>query len=218
VLIELPKSKIRFFSEEEIEARDKAERERFEAEMRAHDERRLAEGAGAEIEELEEDEDDIIAPGGAAMFQAEEEEEEGYGLIPEELNSELERKARRTDREAAGESEETMKMMEETELMDEMLDHGKETPLKAFLADLHLPSPAAVLTDEEAERVLKPALMKLALGGVAFHICEHCSLREAYRIFMEEICEKSGVFQPLFGTGWVQNVCTSDYCKECRGE
>jgi hypothetical protein len=110
-----------------------------------------------------------------------------------------------------------MKMMEETELMDEMLDHGKETPLKAFLADLHLPSPAAVLTDEEAEQALKPALMKLALGGVAFHICEHCSVREAYRIFMEEICEEAGVFQPLFGTGWVQNVCTSDYCKECLG-
>jgi hypothetical protein len=217
VLIELPMSKLRFPSEYEIAARDRAEKESFAAEMREMEERQREKGASGKSDESMEEED-IHPSSPGPNSETEENDEEEYGLIPDELGSELERKARRTDREIAGESEETIKMMEETELMDEMLEHGKQTPLKEFLADLKLPSPAAVLTDEEADQLLKVALTKLALGGVAFHSCEHCSVREAYRIFIEEICEESGIYPQLRGTGWVQNVCASDFCKKCMGE
>lgn len=221
VLIELPMSKLRFLTEEEIAARDKAEKESFEAEMREQEERQRAKTTNPEIDDLpgeEEDDDDILAPAPDPISQAEEDGEEGYGLIPEELNSDLERKARRMDLEVAGESEDTIKMIEETELMDEMLEKGKQTPLMEFLADLKLPSPASVATEEEAEQSLKLALMKLALAGVAFHLCEHCTIREAYRIFIEEVCGKCGHYRPLCGTGWVQNYCASDYCPKCLGE
>jgi hypothetical protein len=210
VVIELPMSRIRVLTEDEIDARERAETESLEAEMRAEDEareRRKGEGADEAAPSI----DDLVD-------ELDEEEDEGYRLIPHELDAELERKARRVDREVAGESEESIKMMEETELMDEMLESGKQTPLKEFLADLELPSPAGVLTEEQAEQSLKIALMKLALCGVAFHICEHCSIREAYRIFIEDVCENCGHYKPLCGTGWVQNYCTSDYCKECIGE
>ena len=214
VLIELPVSKVRFFDEAEIAARNKAEVEDMEAEMRKRDEEREDGGPGiiAFTPEGEIDPLDLL-------FPAEGEDEEGYGLIPDELESELARKARRTDREVAGEAEDSIKTMEEMELMDEMLEKGKLTPLMEFLADLNLPSPATVSTDEQAEESLKIALAKLALAGVAFHVCEHCSAREAYRIFIEDVCsdsEGSGAFRPLIGTGWVQNFCASDYCKKCR--
>jgi len=216
VVIELPISKLRFLSDDEIAARDQAEKESFEAEMREMDERQREESPDGKTDEAMEDDIQPLSPD--PVSELEEDDEEHYGLIPDELGSELERKARRTDREIAGESEETIKMMEETELMDDLMEHGKQTPLKEFLADLNLPSPATVLTDEEADQLLKVALMKLALGGVAFHTCEHCSVREAYRIFIGEICEKSGAYPQLRGTGWVQNVCASDFCKKCLGD
>ena len=211
VVIELPMSKIRFPSEEEIAVRDQAEKEAFEAELRQAETQYQA-------EEAIPPEDEVAPPEEISTSSTEDEDEEGYGLIPEELNSDLERHARRIDREVAGESEDSIKMIEETELMDQMLDHGKQSPLQEFLADLQLPSPADVSTEEQAEQALKLALMRLALAGVAFHVCEHCSIREAYRIFIEEVCKNSGHFRPLCGTGWVQNYCTSDYCKECSGD
>jgi hypothetical protein len=217
VLIELPMSKLRFLSEDEIAARDQAEKEKFDAETREMDERRREESTSEKTDDLIEEEDDIY-PSSPAPSETEEDDEEGYGLIPDELGSELERKARRTDREIAGESEETIKMMEETELMDDLMEHGKQTPLKEFLADLNLPSPATVLTEEEADNLLKVALAKLALGGVAYHTCEHCTIREAYRILIDVICEESGAYPQLRGTGWVQNVCASDFCKKCTGD
>jgi hypothetical protein len=213
VVIELPISKVRFLSETEIAARNKAEAESFEIETLKLD------------EECETGEPEIIriTPEGGIdppdlLSQPGNEDDEGYGLIPDELESELARKARRTDREVAGEPEDSINTLEEMELMDEMLEKGTRTPLMEFLADLNLPSPAAVLTDGQAEQSLKMALTKLALAGVAFHVCEHCTAREAYRIFIEDVCsdaEDSGAFRPLIGTGWVQNFCSSDYCKQC---
>jgi hypothetical protein len=221
VVIELPMSKIRFLSEHEIAARDRADKESFEAEMREMEERRQRESASAGTDELIDeliDEEDIDFSSHDNISETQENDGDEYRLIPDELRSELERKSRRTDRAVAGDSEETIKMLEETELMDDLMERGKRTPLKEFLADLNLPSPETVLTDEDADQVLKLALMKLALGGVAYHTCEHCSVREAYRIFIEEICEKSGAFPQLRGTGWVQNVCASDFCKKCLGD
>ena len=217
VAIELPMSKIRFPSDAEIAARDQAERESFEEEMRRMEEQRnRGESAGPELDESMQ-EDEIADPGEITMSEIEKDDEEGYGLIPDELDSELERQARRTNREIAGESDDSIKTIEETELMDEMLDHGTQTPLQEFLGGLRLPSPADVSTEEQAGQALKLALTKLALAGVAFHVCEHCSIREAYRIFIEEVCGNSGHYRPLCGTGWVQNFCTSDYCEKCMG-
>ena len=213
VVIELPFSKIHFPTEAEIAARDHAEEER-----RLAEEKREARESMAPSEDTPAPEDDIPSPDEPSISPIEDDDEETYGLIPDELDSELERQARRVDREVRGESPDSIKMMEETELMDEMIENGEQTPLLDFLADLKLPSPADVSTEEDAEQALKLALTKLALAGVAFHVCEHCSARDAYRIFIEKVCKDSGHYRPLIGTGWVQNFCASDYCEKCMGE
>jgi hypothetical protein len=209
VVIELPMSKLRFLSEEEAAARDQAEEDSFEAETKAWD---------GELESPE-SEPPGDEPGPAEEYsisEIEEDADEGYDLIPGDLDLELERQARRTDWEIAGDSPIVVKLRDESELMDDMLDRGKQTPIQEFLADLDLPSPESVATEARAEEALSTALMKLALAGIAFHVCEHCTIREAYRILIEEVCAKAGAYKPLIGTGWVQNYCTSDYCKRCN--
>ena len=61
-------------------------------------------------------------------------------------------------------------------------------------------------------------LTVMALIGVAFDICEHCSPREAYRILVREVLEKERGFGKLAGTDWVQHYATSDYCAACRAK
>jgi len=217
VVIELPVSKLHILDEDEIAARDREEQEEIAAEMRRMEEEdRMREATTPEIT--------AITPEGETDLMdllSDDDDEEGYGLIPEELESELARNARRVDREVAGEPPDAIRMMEETELMDEMLEKGERTPLMEFLSDLKLPSPSDISNEAEAEKALNAALMKLALAGVAFHVCEHCSATDAYRILIDEICQKSedtGAFRPLIGTGWVQNFCASDYCARCQAD
>jgi hypothetical protein len=133
VVIELPMSKIRFLSEHEIAARDRADKESFEAEMREMEERRQRESASAGTDELIDeliDEEDIDFSSHDNISETQENDGDEYRLIPDELRSELERKSRRTDRAVAGDSEETIKVLEETELMDDLMERGKRTPLK----------------------------------------------------------------------------------------
>ena len=205
VVIELPVSKIHFLSEAEITARDQAERQSFEAEMRQKKDESETQAGTPVGSDPQQESDEMTLFEENAISPTEDDEEEAYGLIPDDLDSELERRARRLDREIAGESPDAIKAMEEMELMDEMLEKGKPAPLQEFLKDLKLPLPANILTEEDAEQTLKLALTELALAGVAFHVCQHCSAGDAYRIFMEKVCKDSGFYRPLIGTmtGWL---------------
>jgi hypothetical protein len=144
------------------------------------------------------------------------EEDQGYGLIPDELNREMERSARRTDREIAGEPEDAIKAIEECEMLDDLIDHAEGTRTGKLIERLKLPPPAADLTDLQAGEAMGVALKELALFGVAFHICEHCSIQEAYRMLIEEVCEECKVFPEMRGTSFVQHFSTSDFCQQCQ--
>jgi hypothetical protein len=156
-----------------------------------------------------------------AIFEVAEEEStdgehESYGLISDELNHELERSARRTDREIAGEPEDAGKAIEECERLDDLIEHGEGTPTGKLLARLGLPQPAANLTDSQAWQALSAALAQLAMFGVAFHVCEHCSVQDAYRMLIEKVCEECTVFPEMRGTSFVQHFSTSDFCQRCQ--
>jgi len=144
--------------------------------------------------------------------------EEGYGLIPDELNRELERASRRLDREASGESEDVIREIEECELMDDLIENGEGEPITKLFAGMRLPKPADLATEDAAEQALKPALMQLALYGVAYDVCEHCSIREAYRILIDQVCVECTVYPEIRGTSWVQHFSTSDFCPVCQGK
>ncbi len=148
-----------------------------------------------------------------------ESEPEGYGLVPEELNRELERNAYKIDLEIAGESEDAVAQeIAECELMDDLIENGVESPLRELIEDLALPEPSEELNEDEAEKALKKALVRLAAYGLAFDVCEHCSPREAYRILIEKVCVEGGYFPEMRGTSWVTHYSTSDDCPACEKE
>lgn len=133
-----------------------------------------------------------------------------------ELDQELEEAARRLDREISGESDASEEFLREMETFDELIEHGPRIPLRSLLADLSLPAPAPELTEAQAYQALQTALARLAMTSVAFHICQHCSIQEAYRIFMQEVCNESAI--PGMPGSFVQHFTTSDFCPKCMEE
>jgi hypothetical protein len=144
-----------------------------------------------------------------------EDEDEDFALIPEELNQELERGARRIDLEIATGSEEAAQAIEECELLDDLLENGVGTPLTTLLQKLALPPPDSTLTELEAQQALTTALAELALHGIAVHACEHCSMNVAYRLLIEKICPEGTYFPEMRGTSYVQHFTTGDFCELC---
>jgi hypothetical protein len=212
VVIELTEPKIEFieYTKPKIDhAALQAEMEKWIAEQK------LAKSSEIETAPIE---DEIEAPESAPEEDAAAPGEDGYGLIPDELTRDLERSARRVDREMSGESEEAIRALEECELIDDVLEHGEGVPIREAFVEMTLADPASLATEEEAGNALRAALAELALYGVAFHICEHFTLREAYRTFVNRVCKNNPIYPQMRGSGWVQHFTTSDYCKECSGE
>jgi hypothetical protein len=133
------------------------------------------------------------------------------------LNRELERSARRVDREIAAEPDDESSSLAEVKRFDDLIENGEGTLIRDLLEHLELPAPGPALTEREAQVALHAALGQLALFSVAFHICDHCSIVDAYRIFMEKLCPHCTVFPEMGGTSFVQHYSTSDFCEKCRG-
>ncbi|HEV7402639.1 MAG TPA: hypothetical protein VGO11_06935 [Chthoniobacteraceae bacterium] len=145
-----------------------------------------------------------------------EEEPPDYSATSRELDQELEEAARRVDREISGQSDEADEFLREMETFDELLEHGPRIPLRSLLKDLSLPEPAPEMPEAQAMESLKAALARLAMTSVAFHICKHCSIQEAYRIFMQEVCNEGAI--PGMPGSFVQHFTTSDFCPKCMEE
>lgn len=112
----------------------------------------------------------------------------------------------------------TERFMAETRLMDECLEQGEQTPFFELLGELKtLPRPES-LSDRAVEAQLKSVLGQLALLGVAFSVCDHCTPRDAYRILLDEVLPECGAYEELIGTDWVQHFMTHEYCSECDAE
>jgi hypothetical protein len=136
----------------------------------------------------------------------------------------LDRRAAQVDRAVRGDApppgddDDTDNVIAEMELMDHLLENETGEPLASlFDKPRRLPLPDD-LSEEEAETVFKSLLVELALCGIAFHVCEHLTAREAYRMLIERVIPEGRAFEQLRGTGWTQNYCAYDYCPECDAE
>lgn len=156
----------------------------------------------------------------------EEEADDDYGLFSDELQDQLDRQARETDRAlrqgtagAHDDDEEVPEdMARELELMDDLIESGEGEPLgNIFKGVVDLPPPDS-LDEQEAEVHLKAALCRMALFGIALNVCEHFTPKDAYRLLVEELCEEQCFFPELEGTNWVQHFDTIEHCEICQAQ
>ncbi|MBN1342345.1 MAG: hypothetical protein JXQ73_06675 [Phycisphaerae bacterium] len=174
-------------------------------------------GESDAADDAEEGEDDAPFEGWTGEPGEDGEEEDGYGLISEELQRDLDREAAETDRSIKGEDG-SSDVIREMELMDDLIERGEGDPIGTILEEtVKLPSPDA-LDDEGAERELKRLLALLAKYNIALSICEHFTPRDAYRLLLEHICIEESAYPELRSTQWVQHFMTAEFCEECEAE
>lgn len=139
------------------------------------------------------------------------------------LQRQLDAQAAAIDRAIRGEAptepaaEDEDALLAEMELMDDLITTGEGDPLALAFQGRRLPRPEQ-LTDEQVETLLKSLLAELALHGVALHVCEHYSPRDAYRLLLEKMFREWTYRPQLIGTGWTQNYMTSEHCPACEEE
>lgn len=108
--------------------------------------------------------------------------------------------------------------LREMELMDYCIEHSVEKPLGSLVGDAETLPPPDNLDDAAVEAALKVVLARLALLGVALDVCKHYGPRDCYRLLRDQILSESGAYEELIGTGWVQHLCTYEYCPQCEAE
>ncbi len=106
----------------------------------------------------------------------------------------------------------------ELELMDDLIENSDGEPIGGIFAHLDRLPQADSLSDDKAERLLKRLLGELALYGIALHVCEHFTPRDAYRLLVETIAREESFHPELRGTGWVQNFMTAEFCPACEAK
>jgi len=140
-----------------------------------------------------------------------------YGLFKPELQQQLDADALSMDR-SLKDPDDSDRFMEETERMDDLIENSEGQVLRSFvIPGRRLRSPDE-LDDAAVEAELKALLAQLALFGIAFDVCEHCTPRDAYRLLVTEVLPKEHGYPEMRGTGWVQHYSTSDYCAQCDAE
>jgi hypothetical protein len=143
------------------------------------------------------------------------EEERDSDLIRRELQEQLDQEAFNVDRAISGEDSSEM---DETRLMDELIEKSDGAPMVAVIRDLeNLPDPAG-LSDSQVEQALKAALAQMAMFGTALDVCEHFSMRDAYVLLRDRLRVHERIHPEIQGTQWVWHFSTSDYCKQCGAE
>jgi hypothetical protein len=146
-----------------------------------------------------------------------EDEPDSYGLIPSDLQRQLDQQARATDR-ALSEDADGDEVTREMELMDDLIEQGAGEPLgMLFDGAVRLRSPDQ-LDEQEAEQELRVLLAWLAVYGVALDMCEYFTAAAAYWLMVERICREEMAYPELRGTQWVQHFGTSDFCPQCQAE
>ncbi|MDZ4857406.1 MAG: hypothetical protein SGI88_00365 [Candidatus Hydrogenedentes bacterium] len=134
------------------------------------------------------------------------------------LQGQLDQEARAIDRALQGDpaGDDDEECIREMELIDYCMEHAQERPIGNLLKGTReLPAPEP-LDDDQIEIELKTLLGELALLGIALDVCEHFTPRDCYRLLRDKILPEGEAYEELVGTGWVQHVCTSDYCEQCQ--
>jgi hypothetical protein len=150
----------------------------------------------------------------------EDEQSDPFGLLSPDFQRYLDEQSSETDRGALPDPlDEDDDDLLEMRLMDDVLESEDQGEfIGSYLEPPGPLPPPSEVTNEEAEPLLKQLLAHLALYGIALHICEHFTPREAYRVLMEEIAWEGRIHRRLLGTQWVQNYMTHEYCAECEAE
>jgi len=144
-------------------------------------------------------------------------DDDTYGLVPEELQRQLDAEAYEIDR-AVGVEEDKPDIIRELELMDYLIEHSDGEPVGSIFDSPSKLPPPDQLDDEQAELVLKSLLAQLAFYGIALDVCEHFTPRDAYRLLIEDILEEGRFHPELRQTQWVQHFMTAEHCTECDAE
>ncbi|GMU24120.1 MAG: hypothetical protein AMXMBFR13_41970 [Phycisphaerae bacterium] len=140
-----------------------------------------------------------------------------YKLISDELQRELDRQARETDR-AVRDPGDADDIIQHLELMDDLIERGEGEPIGTLFDEpVKLPAPDS-LDDEQVEAAFKSLLGQLAMFGIALDMCPHYSPREAYRLLLDHVLLEEHAYPELRGTPWIQHYGTSDHCEACRLE
>lgn len=174
-----------------------------------------SEGPGIMIVRRTDDGDAEVWEGSAREYMEEREADDPYGLFSDDLKAQLESESREAD-EAAMTDEE--KADREMKLWDNVHEQGDGDRLIDFLQSAKMYPPPDQCSDEEAEGGLMGMLTELALYGIALHVCEHYTPRDAYRLLVEELLPNHRAHPGLRGSGWTTNFMTSEFCKECDAE
>jgi hypothetical protein len=74
------------------------------------------------------------------------------------------------------------------------------------------------MSDAEVEAALKGLLARMAWYGVALHVCDHYSPRDAYRYLAEDLAEEAAFSPEMRQTRWVQSFMTAEGCEQCAAE
>lgn len=148
-------------------------------------------------------------------------DERGESREINSLQHELDKQSRAVDRAISGASDDD-DIIAELEATDnamlDAIDDEKGDPISQALYTAHnLPAPDEI-AEEEIEPLLKALVGEMALYGMSFSICDHYSLRDAYRLLYNNMDDEWRFHPKLAVTGWVQSFSTSDHCKKCDEE
>jgi len=89
--------------------------------------------------------------------------------------------------------------------------------IKALCGADTLPRPDE-LDEAAVELHLKVLLGRLALFGVALHVCDHCTPRDAYRLLLNKILPELSRSAPHTGEEEIRAIMTAKYCRFCAAE
>ncbi len=144
--------------------------------------------------------------------------EDPFNLFDADLEYDLELSAEELDAAVSESKGRGSDVLRELELMDTQIEYGDTLSLRELLeGTLPLPDPAN-LDETQGAEVLKTILARIAPFGIAYHVCEHCTLLDAYAIFMHHLIDDECILPGMFGSSWVQHFATSDFCETCVQE
>lgn len=142
-------------------------------------------------------------------------EDDGFDAFSDEVSRYLEDHFGKPSEEPLSAEKGEDALWAELELMETLMERGGGMELGEILGKT---PDWEVLSEEKAEHLLKRLVARLARYRVAFDVCEHCDMRQAYRILVEELAHDARVHPELRGTDWVTHFSTSEKCPECRAE
>ena len=107
---------------------------------------------------------------------------------------------------------ETLKAMRK---VNQILEHGQSIPLREILGTRYNPLP---IREDHATAILREAVAKLALHGISYSVCPHCSMSDAYHILFREIAEECHIHPELWANKWTTHLNSAEYCPICEQE